>query len=179
MKTSRPYLIRAMHEWIIDCDLTPYALVDANHADVIIPREYIEDGKILLNISPGATQNLNIGNEFVLFSARFNGKAMEVSFPVEAVLAVYAKENGRGMMFKGDAIDMEEGKNNSDSEKSEQSTSDLAASKETYSKPVGLKSTNSVSHVSDPDDADPDAPGPTGGPSGSTPPKKPSLKIVK
>ncbi len=107
MVSSRPYLIRAMHEWIIDSDLTPYVLVDANYDNVVIPREYVEDGKILLNISPGATQHLNLGNEFVIFSARFSGKAMEVSFPVEAALAVYAKENGRGMMFNTDDTDDE------------------------------------------------------------------------
>ncbi len=105
MVSSRPYLIRAMHEWIIDSDLTPYVLVDANYQDVVIPLEYVEDGKILLNISPGATQHLNLGNEFVIFSARFSGKAMEVSFPVGAALAVYAKENGRGMMFNTDGSD--------------------------------------------------------------------------
>jgi len=182
MKTSRPYLIRAMHEWIIDCDLTPYALVDANHADVIIPGEYIDDGKILLNVSPGATQNLNLGNEYVLFSARFNGKAMEVSFPVEAVLAIYAKENGRGMMFKGDAFDMEAGQTKTEQnspdpknpENSEPKSPDQP--KVSYSKPVGLKSSDT-----DPNDPDPRDPNPRGsGPSGSSAsPKKPSLKIVK
>lgn len=196
MKTSRPYLIRAMHEWIIDCDLTPYALVDANHADVIIPGEYIEDGKILLNVSPGATQNLNLGNEFVLFSARFNGKAMEVSFPVEAVLAIYAKENGRGMMFKGDAFDMEGGQTTSDENHSDQSNSGSKKSslakaeqknpeqknpeqknpeqsnpKTPHPKPVGLKLTDN-----DPNDSGPKGPGPSGSPA---PAKKPSLTIVK
>lgn len=107
MVSSRPYLIRAMHEWIIASDLTPYVLVDANYKDVVIPIEYVEDGKILLNISPGATQHLNLGNEFIIFSARFSGKAMEVSFPIEAALAVYAKENGRGMMFNTDGTDDE------------------------------------------------------------------------
>jgi len=107
MVPSRPYLIRAMHEWIIDSDLTPYVLVDANYRDVVIPTQYVEDGKILLNISHGATQNLNLGNEYVIFSARFSGKTMEVSFPVEAALAVYAKENGRGMMFNTDGTDDE------------------------------------------------------------------------
>ncbi|VAW96757.1 Stringent starvation protein B [hydrothermal vent metagenome] len=107
MVSSRPYLIRAMHEWILDSDLTPYVLVDANYKDVVIPLEYVEDGKILLNISSGATQNLNLGNEFVIFSARFSGKSMEVSFPVDAALAVYAKENGRGMMFNTDGTDDE------------------------------------------------------------------------
>ncbi len=105
MVSSRPYLIRAMHEWIIASDLTPYVLVDANYKDVVIPLEYVEEGKILLNISPGATQHLNLGDDFIIFSARFSGKAMEVSFPVDAALAVYAKENGRGMMFNTDGTD--------------------------------------------------------------------------
>ena len=166
MKTSRPYLIRAMHEWIIDSDLTPYALVDANHSDVVIPRDYIEDGKILLNVSPGATQNLNLGNEFVLFSARFNGKAMEVSFPVEAVLAIYAKENGRGMMFKGDEVDTD----SAHSKSSSVDSSEINGATSPQSGPVGIKSTDI-----DPTDSDPNNSGPSGGP----PSKKPSLKIVK
>ena len=168
MKSSRPYLIRAMHEWIIDCDLTPYALVDANHADVIIPRDYIEDGKILLNVSPGATQNLNLGNEFVIFSARFSGKAMEVSFPVESVLAIYAKENGRGMMFKDEGADLENGQTYSG-----HSASEKMESKTKKSGPVGLKTTSTDSDDNDPNDSGPNNPTPT------TPPKKPSLKIVK
>lgn len=181
MKTSRPYLIRAMHEWIIDCDLTPYALVDANHADVIIPRDYIDDGKILLNVSPGATQNLNLGNEFVIFSARFSGKSMEVSFPVEAVLAVYAKENGRGMMFKDD--EMEARSIHSSQEPELQSK--LKTTKP-HSGLVGVKSTVSLSadNIStgndgkDSTDSDPDDSGPNNsGP--ASPSKKPSLKIVK
>jgi len=173
MKTSRPYLIRAMHEWIIDCDLTPYALVDANHADVIIPRDYIEDGKILLNVSPGATQNLNLGNEFVIFSARFGGKAMEVSFPVESVLAIYAKENGRGMMFKDEGTGLEDAGLEDGQTYSGHSASEKIKSKTKKSGPVGLKVTST-----DPDDNDPNNSGPNNS-SPTTPPKKPSLKIVK
>jgi len=120
MLSSRPYLIRAMHEWIVDSELTPYVLVDANHDNVVIPREYVEEGKILLNVSPGATQNLNLGNEYVLFSARFHGKPMEVSFPVEAVLSVYAKENGRGMMFNNDNEDTDPPSDDPNSGKSSQ-----------------------------------------------------------
>ena len=113
MLSSRPYLIRAMYEWIVDSELTPYVLVDAALDDVIIPREFVDDGKILLNISPGATQNLNLGDEYVLFNARFHGKSMEVSFPVDAVMSVYAKENGRGMMFKNDDEDTDPPNNTS------------------------------------------------------------------
>ncbi len=113
MLSSRPYLIRAMYEWIVDSELTPYVLVDATLDDVIIPREFVDDGKILLNISSGATQNLNLGDEYVLFNARFHGKSMEVSFPVDAVMSVYAKENGRGMMFKNDDEDTDPPNNTS------------------------------------------------------------------
>lgn len=102
MQTSRPYLIRAMYEWIVDNDLTPYILVDAVNEDAIVPEKFIEDDKILLNVSPQATTGLALGNNNIVFDARFSGKPMEVSFPVGAVLAIYAKENGRGMMFSED-----------------------------------------------------------------------------
>lgn len=162
MRSSRPYMIRAMHEWIIDSEFTPYVLVDATHADTIIPRDYVEDGKILLNVSPSATQNLNLGNEYILFSARFNNVAMEVSFPIDAVLAIYAKENGRGMMFKGD-----ESESATDSSILE---TDVASSEQAPSGPIGVDSDNPETT-----DTDPDGKGPSGSPS----PKKPSLKIVK
>jgi len=161
MLSSRPYMIRAMHEWIIDSELTPYVLVDANHTDVVIPTEFVEDSKILLNVSPGATQNLNLGNEFILFSARFNGVSMEVSFPIDAVMAIYAKENGRGMMFKED-----EATSHSNADGSEQSDS-----KHAHAGPIGVEPVDTeTSSDDDPNDK---------GPSGSSPAKKPSLKIVK
>ena len=176
-------MIRAMHEWIVDSDLTPYALVDASHANVVIPQEYVEDGKILLNVSPGATQNLNLGNDFVLFQARFNGISMEVSFPVDSVIAIYAKENGRGMMFKDDELVSESNISDGDDKKTQsyptpvavQSTSDNNDVDESLSSPNKNKATTTSSDNDDPDDKDPNDSGPSGG----TPSKKPSLKIVK
>lgn len=102
MSSSRPYLIRAMYEWIVDNGLTPYLLVDATQEGVEVPNDYVEDGRIVLNIGPGASRDLELGAEFVTFSARFSGQAMWVTAPIPAVSAVYAKENGQGMMFSDD-----------------------------------------------------------------------------
>ena len=99
MTPLKPYLIRSIYEWIIDNDLTPYLLVDAENSSAILPVQLIEDGKILLNIRPAATDALSLGNELVEFNARFGGKPMHIVVPVIAVLAIYAKENGKGMVF--------------------------------------------------------------------------------
>lgn len=99
MTPSQPYLLRAIFDWIVDNDMTPYLLVNANNEFCQVPTQYVENGKIVLNISPSAVHNLELGNDYVLFNARFSGQPMEVSFPVAAVLAIYARENGQGMMF--------------------------------------------------------------------------------
>jgi len=99
MTSSRPYLVRALYEWIVDNNMTPYLLVDANFEAVQVPTQYIEDGKIVLNISPQATENLIMGNQVLEFSARFSGKEVLISVPSLAVLGIYARENGQGMLF--------------------------------------------------------------------------------
>ncbi len=99
MTSNRPYLIRAIHEWLLDNQCTPYMLVSAEAEGVEVPRQYVKEGKIVLNISPQAVEGLQLGNDTVSFLARFGGVSQMVSVPVEAVLAIYAKENGRGMMF--------------------------------------------------------------------------------
>ena len=99
MTSSQPYLIRAIYDWIIDNGFTPYLLVNAENDYAMIPRDYVEDGKIVLNINPSAISDLQLGNDYIMFNARFSGKAMEVSVPIVAVLAIYARENGQGMMF--------------------------------------------------------------------------------
>lgn len=102
MNSSRPYLIRAINEWILDNALTPYLLVNAEATGVDVPRRYVDNGKIVLNINPHAISSLNIANDHIEFSARFGGTPMLVYIPMAAVLAIYAKENGRGMMFNED-----------------------------------------------------------------------------
>lgn len=104
MTSSRPYLIRALYEWIVDNGFTPYMLVDTSLEVVEVPRAFVENGRIILNISPEATHSLVLGNEAVTFNARFSGTAMDVHVPVVSVLAIYARENGQGMMF-GDQDD--------------------------------------------------------------------------
>jgi stringent starvation protein B len=99
MTPSRPYLIRALYEWIIDNGQTPYILVNAEHEQVVVPQQFVEGGKIVLNITPSAVQNLELGNHFVELDARFSGTPMHVTVPVESVLAIYARENGKGMVF--------------------------------------------------------------------------------
>jgi stringent starvation protein B len=99
MTSSRPYLIRALHEWVLDNDMTPYLLVDATQEGVDVPRQSVQDGKIILNISPQAVQGLVLSNDRVEFNARFGGVSSYISVPVAAVLAIYARENGRGMVF--------------------------------------------------------------------------------
>lgn len=99
MTSNRPYLIRAIWQWISDNGLTPYILVDATAEQVQVPAQFIEEGRIVLNISSSAVLDLNMDDEFVSFNARFSGTPMDVFVPVSAVLGIYAKENGQGMLF--------------------------------------------------------------------------------
>ncbi len=105
MKARRPYLLRAIHEWISDSLCTPHLVVDANATGVEVPRQYVKDGKIVLNVSWSATANLRLGNEEVSFSGRFGGASMSVRVPIIAVLAIYARETGQGMIFAEDDAD--------------------------------------------------------------------------
>ena len=99
MTSSRPYLLRALYEWILDNQCTPYVVVNANREDVQIPRAYVKDGQIVLNIAPTAVVGLKLDNDALEFNARFGGVAMQVYAPISAVLGIYARENGRGMIF--------------------------------------------------------------------------------
>jgi stringent starvation protein B len=99
MMSNRPYLVRALHEWIVDNGMTPQILVDAEFPGLDAPMDTVKEGKLVLNIGPKAVSGLELGSEWILFSARFAGLARDVSVPVEAVLAIYAQENGHGMMF--------------------------------------------------------------------------------
>ena len=100
MTSNRPYLMRAIYEWILDNDMTPHVLIDADLPSVEVPRQYVEEGRIVLNISPGAVQQFAIDNDCLGFSARFGGKPFSIYAPINAVRAVYAAENSEGMMFE-------------------------------------------------------------------------------
>ena len=99
MTSNRPYLIRALYEWLVDNDQTPYLLVDADRESVHVPSRYVEEGRIVLNVSPSAVRDLSLGNDLIAFEARFGGSAFAISLPPDAVLGVYARENGKGMLF--------------------------------------------------------------------------------
>jgi stringent starvation protein B len=91
--------MRALYEWIVDNDCTPYVLVDASVTDVMVPQQFVKDNQIVLNISPDAVMDLNISNEAVAFNGRFGGVATDVFVPISAVVGIYARENGQGMVF--------------------------------------------------------------------------------
>jgi stringent starvation protein B len=99
IRSRRPYLLRAMHEWISDCDQTPHIVVDASLQGVEVPRQYVQGGKIILNVSNHATSNLSLGNDVVRFRARFGAATHDVMVPIIAVLGIYARETGQGMIF--------------------------------------------------------------------------------
>ena len=102
MTSNRPYLLRALYEWISDNTMTPHILVDAGFDGVDVPEQAVQKGKVILNIDNAAVHELEMGNEWLTFTARFSGRKHSVSVPLEAVLAIYSKENGQGMMFAQD-----------------------------------------------------------------------------
>jgi stringent starvation protein B len=97
-RPTKPYLIRAIHEWCTDSNMTPYLAVRVD-ANTKVPAEHVRNGEIILNVSPDATHRLTIGNEVIQFAARFNGVSRECSIPLEAVTGIFAKENGQGLVF--------------------------------------------------------------------------------
>jgi stringent starvation protein B len=104
MNSSKPYILRALHQWITDNDCTPLILVSSKSQDIQIPSGIEEEGKVVLNVSYGATKNLEITAEGVFFDARFSGVSQNIYVPTPSILAIYARENGQGMMF-GEADD--------------------------------------------------------------------------
>ncbi|ATR84670.1 ClpXP protease specificity-enhancing factor [Pseudomonas sp. FFUP_PS_473] len=100
MNSSRPYLVRALYEWIVDNDCTPHMLVNAEYPAVQVPQGFASDGQIVLNISPSAVRHLHMDNEAVSFEGRFGGVAHTLYVPTGAILGIYARENGQGMVFE-------------------------------------------------------------------------------
>ncbi|SQI43214.1 Stringent starvation protein B [Leminorella richardii] len=100
MTPRRPYLLRAVYDWLLDNGLTPYLVVDATAPNVMVPMEFVRDGQIVLNIAPRSVGNLELGNDEIRFSARFGGVPRKVEVPLAAAMAIYARENGVGMAFE-------------------------------------------------------------------------------
>lgn len=161
MNSSRPYILRALHQWIVDNECTPHILVDANYPQVKVPPGYAADGQIVLNTAPAAVRYFEIDNQAVSFEALFSGAPFSLYVPIEAVLAIYARENGQGMFFDAHsdvlADDDEELFDESASDTDEPPTMLHAVDSETPTDPI------------DPDDEPPKPPS-----SG-----RPSLRIIK
>ena len=100
MSNSRPYMVRALYEWILDNDCTPYVLVNALSDKVLVPTEHVKNGQIVLNIAPSAVRDLQLSNEHMMFNGRFGGVPMDIFAPMSAILGIYARENGQGMIFE-------------------------------------------------------------------------------
>jgi stringent starvation protein B len=108
MTPTKPYFIRALYDWIVDNACTPYLLVNTADSRCVVPTQFIRDGAIVLNLAPAAVKGLELGGEFIMFSARFSGVSQEITVPIGAVRAIYAKENGRGLAFEDEAVETAE-----------------------------------------------------------------------
>ena len=129
---TRPYLARAIYEWICDNNLTPYLLVDATKPYTDVPQQFVQDGQIVLNIVPHAVHMLNMSNEAVTFSARFGGASKDIYVPLNAVLGLYARENGQGLFFDPDEyanVQMDEDALKSNSSEPSETTTDTPKKK--------------------------------------------------
>ena len=99
MRSSRPYITRALYEWLLSNSNTPYIVVDAMKEDVVVPTQFVQNGQIVLNIGPNAVRDLDIGDKALTFDASFSGQPMQVWVPMNALVAIYSRENGAGMVF--------------------------------------------------------------------------------
>lgn len=121
MTSNRPYMIRALYQWIVDNDCTPHLLVNTAYPKVQVPEGYAQNDQMVLNVSPNAVRQLEMGNEQISFDGRFSGMVHQIFVPTGAVLAIYARENGKGMVFEAEPVppqggdEPDEGNNNSGS----------------------------------------------------------------
>jgi len=138
--SNKPYLFRAIYEWLLDNNATPYILVDTTKSHVEVPQEHIKDNQIVLNVNPSAIQNWHVDNQAISFSARFSGKARNLYVPMNALMAVYAQENGLGMAFppqdEDDEVGVDLDKSTQIEEASDSSGDDLPPKKGSHLKVV-------------------------------------------
>jgi len=102
MTSNRPYLVKAIYEWIMDNGMTPHVVINALDENVLVPHQYVDEGRIILNVNPSAVQELVIDDECVMFSARFGGKPYNIYAPMHTIIGIYSAENGEGMSFSED-----------------------------------------------------------------------------
>lgn len=160
MNSSRPYILRALHEWIVDNQCTPHLLVDINHPQVQVPPGYAADGRIVLNTAPAAVRYFTVDNEAVSFEALFSGAPFSLYVPISAILAIYARENGQGMFFDAESDEL-----------SDDNDEYAESADEDRSKPTALRAvdTETATKTTDSDDEPPRPPSPG----------RPSLRVIK
>jgi stringent starvation protein B len=136
MISVHPYILRAIYQWICDTNLTPQLLVDTDNLEVVVPKEYIENDHIILNISPTAVRDLVLGDEYIMFNARFGGRFREISVPISCVQAIYARESNQGLSLA--QFDMEQPHEAGDepSKGNNVSVSDTDIQRKAKSKPI-------------------------------------------
>ncbi|KFC51377.1 peptidase [Halomonas sp. SUBG004] len=166
MKSSRPYLARALYEWLLDNELTPYLVVDATQPGVEVPRQFVQNGQIVLNVAPTAVRDLFMENQAIGFNARFGGQPMQVMIPTPALIAIYARENGAGMVFGHEPELDAEGFDEHDDSSDESESAGSEASK------PELTLTESTPDTPSSDSSEADT-------SAEKPKKKPTLRVVK
>ncbi|SNY96458.1 ClpXP protease specificity-enhancing factor [Halomonas sp. hl-4] len=167
MKSSRPYIARALYEWLLDNELTPHLVVDATQPGVEVPRQFVQNGQIVLNVAPTAVRDLFMENQAIGFNARFGGQPMQVMIPTPALIAIYARENGAGMVF-GHEPELA-------SSEGEESLDDTSSA----SKPTLTVTDSTPDAESSPEDTSADASEEEFKNKPSSSKKKPSLRVVK
>ncbi|WP_235042020.1 ClpXP protease specificity-enhancing factor [Vreelandella profundi] len=188
MKSSRPYLARALYEWLLDNELTPYLVVDATQPGVEVPRQLVQNGQIVLNAAPTAVRDFFMENEAISFNARFGGQPMQVMIPTPALIAIYARENGAGMVF-GQEPELEDGAESFGDIEDSASASDPSELSAKKREPSATKREPSAKRESAKPELSITAPVPEGGDNSKAsskaagddakPKKKPTLRVVK
>lgn len=168
MNSSRPYILRALHEWIVDNECTPHLLVNANFPQVRVPPGYTENGQIVLNTAPAAVRYLEIDNQAVSFEALFSGAPFSLYIPIEAVLAIYARENGQGMFFDAGSDVLSDEEQKAETEQDEE-VEEAEVEQQTPVLHVIDTDEPSADEATDPDDEPPKPPSPG----------RPSLRIIR
>lgn len=175
MTSNQPYLLRAFCDWIVDNGLTPYIVVDADLPGVEVPRQFVKDGQIVLNVSPSACVNLNVGLEGVAFQARFSGQPMQVFVPSIAVSAIYARENGAGTVFTHTPEELAEYEKNTYKQAGAPS---VEPAKKLQSVKLTEKSSPNAEKENSTKESKASGPEKPSKPNDGTP-KRPSLKVIK
>lgn len=137
MTPSRPYLLRALYNWILDNHMTPHIVIDASYKGVIVPREHVEDGQIILSIAPESVHGMELKNHYIAFAARFSGVSRDIYLPIMAISAIYAEENRKGMVFAEEVYDQPQAVNTDDNanNKNDESGSSVKKMKNKTSRP--------------------------------------------